>query len=71
MWSTGGALFFFLLKRGWWFVSTVRIVAGALDESFSNESRLEIWTAEFFNRDEFFLGVEDVSLLSMAQNLLY
>ena len=33
-------------------------VAGALDESFSNESQLEIWAPDFLNRDEFYLGVE-------------
>jgi hypothetical protein len=33
-------------------------VAGALDESFSNESQLEIWAPEFLDRDEFYLGVE-------------
>ncbi|KAF8816748.1 hypothetical protein BYT27DRAFT_7181181 [Phlegmacium glaucopus] len=33
-------------------------VAGALDESFSNESQLEIWAPDFLDRDEFYLGVE-------------
>ncbi|KAF5318593.1 hypothetical protein D9619_010994 [Psilocybe cf. subviscida] len=33
-------------------------VAGALDESFSNESQLEIWAPDFLDRDEFDLGVE-------------
>ena len=33
-------------------------VAGALDESFSNESQLEIWAPNFLDRDEFDLGVE-------------
>ena len=33
-------------------------VAGALDESFSNESQLEIWAPDFLDRDEFSLGVE-------------
>ena len=32
-------------------------VAGALDESFSNESQLEIWSPNFMDRDEFELGV--------------
>ena len=32
-------------------------VAGALDESFSNESHLEIWAPNFMDRDEFELGV--------------
>ena len=32
-------------------------VAGALDESFSNESQLEIWAPDFMDRDEFELGV--------------
>ena len=32
-------------------------VAGALDESFSNESQLEIWTPNFMDRDEFELGI--------------
>ena len=32
-------------------------VAGALDESFSNESQLEIWAPNFLDRDEFELGV--------------
>jgi len=31
-------------------------VAGALDESFSNESQLEIWAPEFMNRQEYELG---------------
>ncbi|KAG9056927.1 protein transport protein S31 [Serendipita sp. 407] len=33
-------------------------VAGALDESFSNDSRLEIWSPDFFDRDEYDLGGE-------------
>ena len=33
-------------------------VAGALDESFSNESQLEIWAPDFLDREEFYLGVE-------------
>ena len=33
-------------------------VAGALDESFSNESQLEIWAPDFLNKDEFYLGAE-------------
>ncbi|KAF8970326.1 hypothetical protein BDZ97DRAFT_1902055 [Flammula alnicola] len=33
-------------------------VAGALDESFSNESLLEIWAPDFLDREEFDLGVE-------------
>lgn len=33
-------------------------VAGALDESFSNESQLEIWAPDFLDRDEFDLGYE-------------
>uniref|UniRef100_A0A8H7XM78 Protein transport protein SEC31 n=1 Tax=Psilocybe cubensis TaxID=181762 RepID=A0A8H7XM78_PSICU len=33
-------------------------VAGALDESFSNESQLEIWAPDFLDRDEFDLGRE-------------
>ncbi|KAG8835102.1 protein transport protein S31 [Serendipita sp. 399] len=33
-------------------------VAGALDESFSNDSRLEIWSPNFFDRDEYDLGGE-------------
>lgn len=33
-------------------------VAGALDESFSNESQLEIWAPDFLDRDEFYLGAE-------------
>ncbi|KAJ7237469.1 hypothetical protein B0H12DRAFT_1138908 [Mycena haematopus] len=31
-------------------------VAGALDESFSDESQLEIWAPDFLDRDEFELG---------------
>lgn len=31
-------------------------VAGALDESFSNESQLEIWQPDFMNKDEIYLG---------------
>jgi protein transport protein SEC31 len=33
-------------------------VAGALDESFSNESKLEIWQPDFLDRDEYELGGE-------------
>lgn len=33
-------------------------VAGALDESFSNESQLEIWAPDFLDKDEFVLGSE-------------
>lgn len=33
-------------------------VAGALDESFSNDSRLEIWSPNFLDRDEYDLGAE-------------
>ncbi len=33
-------------------------VAGALDESFSNDSRLEIWAPNFIDRDEYDLGGE-------------
>lgn len=33
-------------------------VAGALDESFSNESQLEIWAPDFLDRDELILGAE-------------
>ncbi|KAF8156599.1 hypothetical protein B0H34DRAFT_467700 [Crassisporium funariophilum] len=33
-------------------------VAGALDESFSNESQLELWAPDFLDKDEFDLGVE-------------
>ncbi|KAF9546188.1 hypothetical protein CPC08DRAFT_738561 [Agrocybe pediades] len=33
-------------------------VAGALDESLSNESQLEIWAPDFLDRDEFDLGYE-------------
>lgn len=33
-------------------------VAGALDESFSNESQLEIWAPNFLDRDEFVLGAD-------------
>ncbi len=33
-------------------------VAGALDESFSNESQLEIWAPDFLDSTEFDLGVE-------------
>ncbi|TFK49239.1 hypothetical protein OE88DRAFT_1662672 [Heliocybe sulcata] len=31
-------------------------VSGALDESFSNESQLEIWAPDFMNKNEFDLG---------------
>ena len=31
-------------------------VAGALDESFSNESQLEIWAPDFLDRNEYELG---------------
>ncbi|KAL0957912.1 hypothetical protein HGRIS_000093 [Hohenbuehelia grisea] len=33
-------------------------VAGALDESFSNESHLEIWAPDFLDKHEFDLGAE-------------
>lgn len=33
-------------------------VAGALDESFSNDSQLEIWTLDFLNKQEYELGGE-------------
>jgi len=33
-------------------------VAGALDESFSNESQLEIWAPDFLDKDEYDLGRE-------------
>jgi len=33
-------------------------VAGALDESFSNESQLEIWAPDFLDDDEFQLGAD-------------
>ena len=33
-------------------------VAGALDESFSNESQLEIWAPDVFDDDEFQLGAD-------------
>ncbi|KAF9486167.1 hypothetical protein BDN70DRAFT_846626 [Pholiota conissans] len=33
-------------------------VAGALDESFSNESQLEIWAPDFLDNSEFDLGLE-------------
>ncbi|KAF9235609.1 hypothetical protein BU15DRAFT_89522 [Melanogaster broomeanus] len=33
-------------------------VAGALDESFSNESQLEIWQPDFMNKSEFYLGAD-------------
>ncbi|EEB99277.1 hypothetical protein MPER_01073, partial [Moniliophthora perniciosa FA553] len=36
-------------------------VAGALDESFSNESQLEIWAPDFLDKNEFDLGVEGQS----------
>lgn len=32
-------------------------VAGALDESFSNESHLEIWAPDFLDKDEYDLGM--------------
>jgi len=35
-------------------------VAGALDESFSNESQLEIWAPDFLDKDERDLGVDDL-----------
>jgi protein transport protein SEC31 len=31
-------------------------VAGALDESFSNESQLEIWQPDFMDKNEYDLG---------------
>ncbi|KAF8550015.1 hypothetical protein OG21DRAFT_1488102 [Imleria badia] len=33
-------------------------VAGALDESFSNESQLEIWQPDFMNKNEIYLGAD-------------
>ncbi|KAK0477770.1 hypothetical protein IW261DRAFT_1551835 [Armillaria novae-zelandiae] len=36
-------------------------VAGALDESFSNESQLEIWAPDFLDKNEFDLGIEGQS----------
>jgi protein transport protein SEC31 len=33
-------------------------VAGALDESFSNESQLEIWAPDFLDKREYDLGGE-------------
>lgn len=33
-------------------------VSGALDESFSNDSRLEIWSPNFIDRDDYDLGGE-------------
>ncbi|KAK0204346.1 hypothetical protein DFS33DRAFT_1338755 [Desarmillaria ectypa] len=36
-------------------------VAGALDESFSNESQLEIWAPNFLDKNEFDLGIEGQS----------
>lgn len=33
-------------------------VAGALDESFSNESQLEIWAPDFLDKNEYDLGSE-------------
>jgi protein transport protein SEC31 len=36
-------------------------VAGALDESFSNESQLEIWAPDFLDRDEYDLGEQGQS----------
>ncbi len=33
-------------------------VAGALDESFSNDSQLEIWALDFLNKQEYELGGE-------------
>lgn len=35
-------------------------VSGALDESFSNESQLEIWAPDFLDKDEFDLGLPDL-----------
>ena len=34
-------------------------VAGALDESFSNESQLEIWAPDFLDKNEFDLGLPE------------
>lgn len=36
-------------------------VAGALDESFSNESQLEIWAPNFLEKNEFDLGIEGIT----------
>lgn len=33
-------------------------VAGALDESFSNESQLEIWAPDFLDKNEYEMGRE-------------
>ena len=33
-------------------------VAGALDESFSNDSQLEVWAPNFLNKQEYDLGGE-------------
>ena len=33
-------------------------VSGALDESFSNESQLEVWALDFLDRNEYDLGGE-------------
>lgn len=33
-------------------------VAGALDESFSNESQLEIWAPDFLDKSEYDMGGE-------------
>lgn len=35
-------------------------VAGALDESFSNASQLEIWAPNFLDKDEYDLGHQDL-----------
>ena len=45
----------------WSPLSTVPLIAsgtvsGALDESFSNDSLLEIWEPDFFNKNEYDLG---------------
>lgn len=34
-------------------------VAGALDESFSNNGQLEIWAPDFLDRNQFDLGGEE------------
>ncbi|EGO03497.1 hypothetical protein SERLA73DRAFT_165175 [Serpula lacrymans var. lacrymans S7.3] len=36
-------------------------VAGALDESFSNESQLEIWAPDFMDKHEYDLGVDPLA----------
>lgn len=56
-------------------------VAGALDESFSNESQLEIWAPDFLDKDQFDLGLpyshgpsghiaDNARLALLSENLL-